>query len=69
LVEIKAFFDEFAKYVKLDPNDENEYSKIDDGIKNPTKYKDEETSDLTGEKLNAIFGTTGISDADIKLSV
>jgi len=41
---------------------------IKEGIDNPDKFKDQPSSDLTVDKLNTIFGTTGLSAADINES-
>ncbi|CAG8771256.1 31215_t:CDS:2, partial [Racocetra persica] len=53
LEDIKASFDKYKGYVKLDDKEENEYNQIDDAIKNPNKYQDDKpiTSDLDPTKL------------------
>jgi len=69
LEDVKKAYEEIEKKFKLDDGEVNTLKLIKEAIKDPTKYKDKIPTDLTVDKLNTLFGTTGISASDIHESV
>jgi len=66
LEDIANDYKELEEKILLDEKQVEAYKEIKEAVKDPTKYKDElPPSDLNADKINSIFGTTGISASEI----
>jgi len=68
LKDVDDWFKKLDEKIIISSYEKSSWDEVKKGIQNPKDYRDDPVSDITAEKLNIIFHTTGITADDIQES-